>query len=109
MEIDLSPFVNAGVAGMILVWFMFRLERILTQFDKSVQLMTRVIIRLLERHNPDMASSLSQSLSDANGENRLLANCPGPEHGGVQTRPRVGERPMASAKAPWWLRPHESM
>ena len=70
MEIDLSPFVNAGVAGMILVWFMLRLERILTRFDKSVQLMTRAIIRLLERHDPDMASSLSQSLSEANGEKR---------------------------------------
>jgi hypothetical protein len=68
VEIDLSPFVNAGVAGMILVWFMFRLERILTRFDKSVQLMTRAIIRLLERHDSDMASSLSQSLSEANGE-----------------------------------------
>lgn len=70
MEIDLSPFVNAGVAGVILVWFMLRLERILTRFDKSVQLMTRAIIRLLERHDPEIASSLSKSLSDANGENR---------------------------------------
>ena len=70
MEIDLSPFENAGVAGMILVWFMFRLERILTRFDKSVQLMTRAIIRLLERHDPDMASSLSKALSEANGEKR---------------------------------------
>ena len=32
--------------------------------------MTRAIIRLLERHDPDMASSLSQSLSEANGEKR---------------------------------------
>ena len=70
MEIDLSPFVNAGVAGMILVWFMLRLERILTRFDKSVQPMTRAIIRLLEHHDPDMASNLSKALSEANGEKR---------------------------------------
>ena len=35
-----------------------------------LQLMARVLIRLLERNDPDMASSLSQSLSEANGEKR---------------------------------------
>ena len=68
MEIDLTPFLNAGVPGMILLWFMLRLERILNRFDKSVQLMTRAIIRLLERHDPEMASDLSRALSRANGE-----------------------------------------
>ena len=68
MEIDLTPFLNAGIPGILLLWFMLRLERILNRFDKSVQLMSRAIIRLLERHHPDQASSLSKALSRANGE-----------------------------------------
>ena len=68
MEIDFTPFLNAGIPGVLLLWFMLRLERILNRFDKSVQLMTRAIIRLLERHDPDMASSLSKALSRANHE-----------------------------------------
>ena len=66
--VALTPFLNAGVAGIILVWFMLRLERILNRFDESVQLMTRAIIRLLERHDADMASDLSKVLSQANDE-----------------------------------------
>lgn len=68
MDMELTPFLNIGVAGIILLWFMFRLERILNRFDKSVQLMTRAIIRLLEREDADLASSLSKALSQANGE-----------------------------------------
>ncbi|MCH7745796.1 MAG: hypothetical protein IIC84_06970 [Chloroflexi bacterium] len=67
MEIDLTPFLNAGVSGIMLLWFMFRLERILNRFEKSVQLMARAIIRLLERHDPEAASALSKSLSNSNG------------------------------------------
>jgi len=47
---------------------MLRLERLLSRFDKSVQLMTRAILRLLERENPEMATELSKALSRANGE-----------------------------------------
>ena len=68
MEIDVTPFLNAGVPGVLLLRFMLRLERILTRFDKSVQFMTRAIIRLLERHDPEMASTLSKALSRANGD-----------------------------------------
>ena len=68
MEIDLRPFLNVGVAGILLVWFMFRLERILNRLDRSLQLMIRAFIRLLERNDPDMATSLSKALSRANGE-----------------------------------------
>ena len=67
MQIDITPFINAGIAGIVLLWFMFRLERILNRFDKTVQLMARATIRLLERHDPEMASSLSKALSRANG------------------------------------------
>ena len=49
---------------------MLRLERILTRLDKSVQVMARAIIRLLERHDPEMASPLSKSLSRVNGEQK---------------------------------------
>ena len=55
MEIDLTPFLNAGIPGVLLVWLMFRLERILTRFDRTVQLVARAIIRLLERADPEEA------------------------------------------------------
>lgn len=67
MEIDLTPFLNAGIPGVLLVWFMFRLERILGRFDKTVQLVSRAIIRLLERADPEEASALSKALYRVNG------------------------------------------
>ena len=51
-----------------MLWFMLRLERMLTRFDKSVQLMTRAIIRLLERHDSALASTLNKAPSRANGD-----------------------------------------
>ena len=68
MGIDLTPFVNAGIPGALLLWFMLRLERILTRFERTVQLIARAVIRLLERHDPEMASSLSKALSRTNGD-----------------------------------------
>lgn len=68
MQIDLTQFLNAGIAGIILLWFMFRLERILTRFDKTVQLMTRAVIRLLERHDENLATQLSKELYGVNGD-----------------------------------------
>ena len=68
MDIDLTPFVNAGLPGALLLWFMLRLERILNRFERTVQLMARAVIRLLERHDPEMASSLSKALSHTNGD-----------------------------------------
>ena len=59
---DLEPFLNAGIPGALLVWFMFRLERILNRFDKTVELVARAIIRLLERTDPEEASELSKAL-----------------------------------------------
>ena len=69
MEIDLTPFLNAGIPGILLLWFMLRLERTLNRFDKSLQLLTRALIRLLEGDDPQAATTLSKSLSRANGEN----------------------------------------
>ncbi len=68
MEIDITPFLNAGIPGILLAWFMFRLERILDRFDRNVQLMARALIRLLEREDSELASRLSRSLSKVNGE-----------------------------------------
>ena len=67
MELDLTPFLNAGIPGVLLVWFMFRLERILGRFDRTVQLVARAIIRLLERTDQEEASSLSKALHRSNG------------------------------------------
>ena len=66
--IDLAPFINAGVPGLVLLWFMFRMERILSRFEKTINLMARAIIRQLERHEPEAASALSKELYDVNGE-----------------------------------------
>ena len=63
-----NRLINAGIPGVLLVWFMFRLERILGRFDKTVQLVARAIIRLLERTNPDEAAALSEALYRVNGE-----------------------------------------
>ena len=68
MEVDLTPFLNAGIPGLLLLWFMFRLERLLNRFDKTVQLLARAVIRLLEREDPEMATSLSKSLSQASAD-----------------------------------------
>ena len=70
MEIDLTPFLNAGLPGIVLAWFMFRLERILNRFDKTVELMARAIIRLLEREDAELASDLSKALSRADAEKK---------------------------------------
>ncbi len=67
MDIDLTPFLNAGIPGLLLAWFMIRLERILNRFDKSVELMARAIIRLLERSDPEEASDLSKALHKTDG------------------------------------------
>lgn len=67
MDLDLTPLINTGVAGLLLLWFMLRLERILNRFSKSIELMARAVIRLLERHDSELASSLSKALSKANG------------------------------------------
>ena len=60
MEIDLSPFLNAGIAGVVLVWFMLRLERILTRLDESLQLMARAIIRLATRRDSEIVAELRE-------------------------------------------------
>ncbi len=62
MVTDLIQFINVGIAGIILLWFMFRLERILVRFDKAVTLMARATLRLLEQRDANMATQLSKEL-----------------------------------------------
>ena len=70
MNVELEPFLNAGIPGALLLWFMFRLERILNRFDKTVELVARAIIRLLERTDPEEASELSKALYRTDGDER---------------------------------------
>ena len=67
MELDITPFLNTGVPGVLLIWFMFRLERILNRFDKTVQLVAGAVIRLLEREDPETATDLGEALYRING------------------------------------------
>ncbi len=67
MDIDLTRILDAGLLGAVLVWFMFRLERILARFDKNVELAARSVIRLLERTDPEGASVLSKALHRSEG------------------------------------------
>ena len=60
MDTDLTPFIKAGIPGLLLLWFMLRLERILNRYDKTLNLMARAIIRQLERHEPEAESELSR-------------------------------------------------
>ena len=67
-DFDFQSLANLGVAGVMLVWFMFRLERILTRSDRTVNLMARALIRLLERHDATAANDLSNELQQVNGK-----------------------------------------
>ena len=68
MDADPTPFINAGIPGFLLLWFMLRLERILNRYDKTLNLMARAIIRQLERQEPEAASELNRELYLTNGD-----------------------------------------
>ncbi len=67
MEFDLTPFVNAGIPGIMLVWFMFRLERMLRAQTKALNQLSLAIFRLLERTDPAEARRLSKEMGAING------------------------------------------
>ncbi len=64
---DLLQFINVGVAGVLLLWFMFRLERLLVRLDKTINLMARATLRMLDRRDAGMASDLSKELYRVDG------------------------------------------
>ena len=67
MVADLVQFINIGLAGVLLMWFMFRLERLLTRLDKTIFLMARATLRMLDRQDADMAKDLSKELYRVSG------------------------------------------
>lgn len=68
MVADLVQFINIGLAGVLLMWFMFRLERLLTRLDKTIYLMARATLRMLDRQDADMATDLSKELYWVSGD-----------------------------------------
>ena len=67
MVADLVQFINIGLAGVLLMWFMFRLERLLVRLDKTLHLMARATLRMLDRQDADMAKDLSKELYRVSG------------------------------------------
>ncbi len=67
MVTDLIQFINIGLAGILLLWFMFRLERMLVRLDKTLHLMARATLRMLDRSDADMATNLSKELYRVSG------------------------------------------
>ena len=67
MVADLIQFINIGLAGVLLMWFMFRLERMLVRLDKTLQLMARATLRMLDRRDPKTATELSKELYRVSG------------------------------------------
>ena len=65
---DLIQFINIGLAGVLLMWFMFRLERMLVRLDKTLQLMARATFRMLDRRDPKTATDLSKELYRVSGD-----------------------------------------
>lgn len=67
MVLDLIQFINVGLAGVLLMWFMFRLERLLVRLDKTLHLMARATLRMLDRRDPNTATELSKELYRVTG------------------------------------------
>ncbi|MXY45921.1 MAG: hypothetical protein F4Y44_02835 [Chloroflexi bacterium] len=68
MILDLVQFINIGLAGVLLMWFMFRLERMLVRLDKTLYLMARATLRMLDRQDVDMAKDLSKEMYRVSGD-----------------------------------------
>ena len=67
MGTDLIQFINIGLAGILLLWFMFRLERMLVRLEKTMHLMARATLRMLDRSDRDSATDLSKELYRVTG------------------------------------------
>lgn len=65
---DFSGLIDQGVVGLLLLWFMLRLERFLRRTARQMDLMARSLLRLLEREDPHLASELSKDLYRSNGD-----------------------------------------
>lgn len=67
MVTDLIEFINVGLAGILLLWFMFRLERMLVRLEKTMHLMARATLRMLDRSDRESAIELSKELYRVTG------------------------------------------
>ena len=67
MVTDLIQFINIGLAGILLLWFMFRLERMLVRLEKTMHLMARATLRMLDRSDRESATDLSKELYRVTG------------------------------------------
>ena len=67
MGTDLIQFINIGLAGILLLWFMFRLERMLVRLEKTMHLMARATLRMLDRSDRESATDLSKELYRVTG------------------------------------------
>lgn len=67
MVTDLIQFINVGLAGILLLWFMFRLERMLVRLEKTMHLMARATLRMLDRSDRESATYLSKELYRVTG------------------------------------------
>lgn len=64
----MTLLVVYGPMGVVLAWFMWRMERLLRRFTRAVNLMAIAIIRQLEKDDPSAASELSKQLYHINGD-----------------------------------------
>lgn len=69
MEQIVGLLFNYGAMGVVLAWFMLRLEKHLRRQTRATNLVARTLLRLLEHQDPVGASKLSKELYriDGNG------------------------------------------
>lgn len=64
-ELNITTLVAVyGPMIIILLWFMFRLERVLNRLIREINLNSRATLRLLERKDRHAATDLSKELYD---------------------------------------------
>ncbi|HLF04941.1 MAG TPA: hypothetical protein VI855_06965 [Dehalococcoidia bacterium] len=67
-DLDITSLVVVyGPMILMLAWFAWRLERVLTRLAREMHLNSVAIIRLLEKHDPAEASALSKELYQDKG------------------------------------------
>ena len=64
----LAPLIQAGPVGVMLLWFMFRLEKHIKRSNKVQMLLVMAVLRRLEKENPSAASDLMTEYAKLNGD-----------------------------------------
>lgn len=68
MDFDILPYIQAGIPGILLIWSMIRMERMVNRLNRNVELMARAILRLLERRDQQAATQLSKGLHNSDDD-----------------------------------------